>query len=135
LIDEAAGRRLFRPAASLYVHGVDMLFISERALQALADLRIGTEATPDESLLLYLEEDGSLGLALAEIEEGDNVVEHDGQIVVIVADDLAAALDGMMLDVGISDDGDEVEFVIVEPEEEIEDEEPSLNGHAPHAES
>lgn len=95
-----------------------MLFVTERALTALSAMRTASDAEEGESILLYLEEDGSLGLALAELEEGDNVIEQDGRVVVIVAEDLAQALDGMTLDVEINEDGNEVEFVIVEDDEE-----------------
>lgn len=115
-----------------------MLYVTERALMALAAMREDSEATDEESILLYLEEDGSLGLALAEIEEGDNVIEQDGEVVVIVAEDLAEALDGMTLDVIVSDDAEEIEFVIIEPDtgddlDDEDDDEPSiieLNGNA-----
>lgn len=95
-----------------------MLYVTDQALAALSAVREDSEATDDESILLYLEEDGSLGLALAEIEEGDNVIEQDGRVVVIVSEDLAEALDGMTLDVIVSDDGDEIEFVIIEAEDD-----------------
>lgn len=100
-----------------------MLYVTDQALAALRAMREDSDAGDEESILLYLEEDGSLGLALAEIEEGDSVIEQDGQVVVIVADDLAQALDGMTLDVIVSDDGDEIEFVITESDE---DDEPGL---------
>jgi len=98
-----------------------MLYVTDRALAALGAMRAESDATEEESVLLYLEEDGSLGLALAELEEGDNVIEQDGQVVVIVAEDLAQALDGMTLDVSVSDDGEEIEFIIIEPDDEDED--------------
>ena len=106
-----------------------MLYVTERALAALAAIRADSEANDEESILLYLEEDGTLGLALAEIEEGDNVIQREGEVAVIVADDLATALDGMMLDVLVSDDGEETEFVIVEPSDEFDPENLSENGH------
>lgn len=92
-----------------------MIYVTDEALEALARLREANEAGEGEAILLYLEEDGSLGLALAELEEGDNVIEQDGQVVVIVADDLAEALDGLTLHVEPS--GDEFEFVVVGDEE------------------
>jgi Fe-S cluster assembly iron-binding protein IscA len=98
-----------------------MLYVTDQALAALSAVRADTDAAPGESILLYLEEDGSLGLALAEIEEGDNVIEQDGQVVVIVAEDLAQALDGMTLDVSVSENGEEIEFVIIESNEDDED--------------
>jgi Fe-S cluster assembly iron-binding protein IscA len=110
-----------------------MLYVTDQALAALSAVREDSEANEGESVLLYLEEDGSLGLALAEIEEGDNVIEQDGKVVVIVAEDLAEALDGMTLDVIV--DGDELEFVIIEDDDEgVEgdvDEAFVENGHRP----
>jgi hypothetical protein len=113
-----------------------MLYVTDRALTALGAMRVASDAQAGESILLYMEEDGSLGLALAELEEGDNVIEQDGEVVVIVAEDLADALDGMTLDVEVSEDGEEVEFVIVELEEAAEaEEEPfGANGKDPDAE-
>ena len=89
-----------------------MLYVTDRALDALGRLREANEAAEGEAILLYLEEDGSLGLALAELEEGDNVIERDGEVLVIVADDLAEALDGLTLHV--EEVGDEVEFVVID---------------------
>lgn len=97
-----------------------MLYVTDQALTALAAMRADSDAAPDESILLYLEEDGSLGLALAAIEEGDNVIEQNGQVVVIVAEDPAEALEGMTLDVVVSERGDELEFVITESDEDDE---------------
>ena len=97
-----------------------MLYVTDQALAALAAMRADLEASAGESILLYLEEDGSLGLALAEIEEGDNVIEQDGQVVVIVAEDLAEALEGMTLDVAVNEAGDEIEFLITESDEDDE---------------
>ncbi|MCC6793393.1 MAG: hypothetical protein IT336_17040 [Thermomicrobiales bacterium] len=108
-----------------------MLYVTDQALAALSAVREDSEATEGESILLYLEEDGSLGLALAEIEEGDNVIEQDGQVVVIVAEDLAEALDGMTLDVVVSEGGDEIEFVILESDEDDESGEFAENGFHP----
>jgi Fe-S cluster assembly iron-binding protein IscA len=113
-----------------------MLYVTDQALAALAAMRADLEASADESILLYLEEDGSLGLALAEIEEGDNVIEQDGQVVVIVAEDLAGALEGMTLDVAVNDAGDEIEFVVTESDEDDEaglflDEELHEDGNRP----
>ena len=97
-----------------------MLYVTDQALAALSAMRADLEASAGESILLYLEEDGSLGLALAEIEEGDNVIEQDGQVVVIVAEDLAEALEGMTLDVTVNEAGDELEFVVTESDEDDE---------------
>lgn len=97
-----------------------MLYVTDQALAALAAVRADSDAAPGESILLFLEEDGSLGLALAEIEEGDNVIEQDGQVAVIVAEDLAQALDGMTLDVAVSEDGEEIEFIVTESDEDDE---------------
>lgn len=95
-----------------------MLYVTDQALAALSAVREDSDAAEGESILLYLEEDGSLGLALAEIEEGDNVIEQDGRVVVIVAEDLAQALDGMTLDVTVSEDGEEIEFVIIDSDDD-----------------
>jgi hypothetical protein len=92
-----------------------VIYVTDQALEALGKLREANEAGEGEAILLYLEEDGSLGLALAELEEGDNVIEHDGEVVVIVADDLAEALDGLTLHV--EEIGDEVEFVVIDDSE------------------
>ena len=97
-----------------------MLYVTEQALAALAAMREDLEASAGESILLYLEEDGNLGLALAEIEEGDRVIERDGRVVVIVAEDLAEALDGMTLDVAFNEAGDEIEFLVTESDEDDE---------------
>lgn len=105
-----------------------MLYVTERALIALGAMRTESDATDEESILLYLEEDGTLGLALAELEEGDNVIEQDGEVVVIVAEDLAQALDGMTLDISVSEDGEDIEFLIIEADEEDDDDDDDGEG-------
>jgi hypothetical protein len=75
-----------------------MLRITDRALEVLDDLRDANEATEDEIVLLYPDDEGGLGLALAIPDETDTVIEHGGRVVAIVADELVDTLDGLVLD-------------------------------------
>jgi hypothetical protein len=91
-----------------------MLYVTGEALVALGELKVEAGGAESESVLLYLDEDGELGIGLAEIEETEQPTNQAGGVNVVVSDDLAAALEGMLLDVVVDEDG-EAEFIIVDP--------------------
>lgn len=95
-----------------------MLYISGEALAALDELKAEAGVAGRESLLLYLDERGELGIGLAEIEETDRLTSEDGPVDLVVTEALAAALDGMLLDVALCEDGQSVEFILVDSDDQ-----------------
>lgn len=82
-----------------------MLTVTESAKQLLKetlqahtdDLEVGLRLSPGEP--------GQLGLVLDGEAEGDQVVEHEGAKVLLVASELAPAVDGVTLDIQDTADG------------------------------
>ena len=75
-----------------------MLTITERAMTVLAEMRDLTAEDEWDVLVLYPEDDGGIGFGVGEPEEGDEVAEWEGRVVVAVARELAPAVDGLVLD-------------------------------------
>ena len=90
-----------------------MLQVSDRAMDVLLEMRDVTGASEDEAIVLYREEDGAVGFGVGTAGEADQVIERDGQAVVVIAEDLGPALDGLMLDFVVQDQTGE--FTLVQP--------------------
>lgn len=85
-----------------------MLTVTESAKELLTETLLANTDDPEISLrltLLTLEPPGQLGLVLDREAEGDQVVEHEGAKVLLVASELAAVMDGITLDVQDTADG------------------------------
>ena len=82
-----------------------MIEISERARQELKDI---LESNTDEAgacLRLIAADQGQLGLAIDMERQGDQVVEHEDQKLLVVEKDLADSLQGITMDVQDSPEG------------------------------
>jgi len=85
-----------------------MLVVTESAKQLLKNtLRLHSD-DPETSLRLSMDPGGQLGLKLGSKIEGDQVVEHEGAKVLLVAPELTPALEGVTLDVQDTVDGPEL---------------------------
>ena len=85
-----------------------MLVVTESAKQLLKNtLRLHSD-DPEISLRLSMDPGGQLGLKLGSKIEGDQVVEHEGAKVLLVAPELTPALEGVTLDVQDTVDGPEL---------------------------
>ena len=82
-----------------------MITITERAKEVLKATLIATEADPDEGLRLLPTPDGRFVLTLDTELPGDQVVEHEGAKVLLVAPELAPVVDGVTLEVQDTPDG------------------------------
>ena len=82
-----------------------MLTVTESAKELLKDKLVAHTDDPEIGLRLELEPPGQLGIVLDREAEGDQVVEHEGAKVLLVASELAPAVDGITLDVQDTADG------------------------------
>ena len=82
-----------------------MLTVTEGAKQLLKETLLAHTDDPEIGLRLSLKAPGQLGIVLDREEEGDQVVEHEGAKVLLVAPELAPVVDGGTLDVQDTADG------------------------------
>lgn len=82
-----------------------MLTVTDNAKQELKKTLLAHTDDPEVSLRLELKPPGQFGLVLDREAEGDQVVEHEGIKVLLVAAELAPAVEGITLDVQDTPDG------------------------------
>jgi Fe-S cluster assembly iron-binding protein IscA len=82
-----------------------MLTVTESAKQLLKETLLAHSDDPEVGLRLSMKPPGQLGITLDSEAEGDQVVKHEGAKVLLVAPELAPAVDKMTLDVQDSPDG------------------------------
>jgi Fe-S cluster assembly iron-binding protein IscA len=82
-----------------------MLAVTESAKGLLKEILTAHSDDPEMGVRLVLDPQKKLGLVLGKEEPGDQVVEHQGSKVLLVASDLAPALEEVTLDVEDTDDG------------------------------
>jgi len=82
-----------------------MLTVTDSAKQLLKETLSAHTDDPEIGLRLELKPPGQLGIVLDREAEGDQVVEHEGTKVLLVAPELAPAVDGITLDVQDTADG------------------------------
>lgn len=87
-----------------------MLTATESAKEQLKETLLANTDDPEIGLRLTLEPGGQLGLVLGREQEGDQVVEHEGAKVLLVASELAPAVDGVTL--GVQDTADGPKLVV-----------------------
>ena len=72
--------------------------VTDRALDKLEELRKTSDAGPGEGVTLVVTEQENLGLALMAPGEADQVLEKNGDPIVIIPEPLIATLEGFVLD-------------------------------------
>lgn len=82
-----------------------MLTVTESAKQLLKETLLAHTDDPEIGLRLSLKAPGQLGIVLDREAEGDQVVEHEGAKVLLVASGLVPVVDGVTLDVQDTPDG------------------------------
>ena len=82
-----------------------MVKVTETAKQELKKQLLAYTNDPDLSIRLESKSPGELRLVLDRESEGDQVIEHEGTKVLLVAPELATALEGIALDVQDTTDG------------------------------
>ncbi len=91
-----------------------MLAVTEGAREALKTILDSTETQPEQSLRL-VEEEGKYQLTLDAEQEGDQVVEHEGETVLLIDQEVRTELETVVLDLQDSPEGPQLAFV---PKEE-----------------
>lgn len=91
------GRRL--PVAPSSDGIVRPLAVPGRATSVLRDMLDGMEHGPDQALRLAAGPDGSIALSLDTQRAGDNVVSHEGNVVLLIGSPVPGTLQGGMLDI------------------------------------
>ena len=75
-----------------------MLIVTAQAAEELKTMAEAEVTDPEEAFRLVPAGPQELGLAVDTLREGDQVVEHEGVKVLLVGDDLADAVDGLVID-------------------------------------
>ena len=76
-----------------------MVTVTEAAKQELRKKLLAHTDEPDVGIRLQSDASGQLGLVPGRESQGDQVVEHEGTKVLLIAPELAATLKGITLDV------------------------------------
>lgn len=82
-----------------------MLTVTENAKQLLKETLREHSEDPEIGIRLSVKEGGQFGIVLDRESEGDQVVEHDGDKVLLVTPGLSTILDGKTLDVQDTEEG------------------------------
>jgi Fe-S cluster assembly iron-binding protein IscA len=82
-----------------------MLTVTETAKQLLKETLREHSDDPEISIRLSLGEEGQFGIALDVESEGDQVVEHDGDKVLLIGSNISTVLEGRTLDVQDTEEG------------------------------
>ena len=82
-----------------------MLTVTESAKQLLRETLREHSEDPETGIRLSVKEGGQFGIVLDSESEGDQVVEHEGAMVLLVAPEMATALEGNTLDVQDTEEG------------------------------
>lgn len=87
-----------------------MLTVTEDARRALKTILENAETQPGQTLRL-VEDQGNYGLTLDTKQEGDQVVEHEGVIVLLIGPELKAQLESVILDLQSTPQGPRLAFI------------------------
>ncbi len=82
-----------------------MLNVTEKAVDILANSLEASEATEEQTLRLARTSQGEFGLAIDEKQEGDQVVKQEERDILVLDEEISAALEGAILDVAESPEG------------------------------
>ncbi len=75
-----------------------MIQLTDSAVDRMAEMRSEYDVTSQQGLMLLVNDDSELAVAIGEAQEHDQVIERDGEPIVIVPAQLAPTLDGLILD-------------------------------------
>ncbi|HET9489602.1 MAG TPA: hypothetical protein VFR64_07600 [Methylomirabilota bacterium] len=84
---------------------VQMISVTSEARQLLKQKHVETIQAGGVGLRLAATPAGKVGLTPASAQAGDQMVEHDGEVVLAIARDVAQRLDGMMIDCEHTEEG------------------------------
>ena len=82
-----------------------MITVTERAAEELRSTLMTVDPEPEQILRLVYTDDSGFALTLDVERDGDQVVESEGQKVLLVAADITSAVSGATIDVHDGEDG------------------------------
>jgi Fe-S cluster assembly iron-binding protein IscA len=82
-----------------------MLIVTEDAKQMLKETLQEHSDDPETGIRLSVQEGGRFGISLDSESEGDQVVEHEGAKVLLIAPTLSNVLEGRTMDVHVTEEG------------------------------
>jgi Fe-S cluster assembly iron-binding protein IscA len=82
-----------------------VLIVTENAKELLKETLREYSEDPETGIRLSVKEEGRFGILLDSESEGDQVIEHEGNKVLLVAPGLATVLEGSKLDVQNTEEG------------------------------
>jgi len=82
-----------------------MLNVSDEALGHLATMLDGVEGAPDEAAIRLVAQPQGLGMAVDTPNDGDQTIEHDGRVVLLVDEQVAGMLEGRTMDLQETEQG------------------------------
>lgn len=91
-----------------------MLHVTERAIDEFAQMRAQNNLEPDRGVGIVPQADGGLQVAAVQPGPADQVIEREGEPVLVVPAELEDRLDGLVLD--YRDDGDVPQFTLTRPD-------------------
>ena len=94
-----------------------MITVTESAKEELKRISLQATGQPESILRLVSNEQGQLGLVADSEREGDQVIEHQGETVLVVDSQTSAALDGVGMDYQDAEDGPRLVLTGGNPEE------------------
>ena len=81
------------------------LTVTDRARETLKQVLEVNREQPEQVLRLLPNQEGAYQFALDTTRDGDQVVEHDGSTIMVVADEVSSTLSGATLDVRDTEQG------------------------------
>lgn len=92
-----------------------MIRLTERAAEALKEMLTANGTPEDQGVKLFPDPSGGIAMTIAPVTEGDEVVDEGGRTLLIVDGEIVGRVDGALLDLSVSDNGNEPRFELRGP--------------------
>jgi Fe-S cluster assembly iron-binding protein IscA len=92
-----------------------MIRLTERAAEALKEMLTANQTPNDQGVKLFPDPSGGVAMTIAPASEGDEVVNEEGRLLLIVDAEIVGRVDGAELDLTGNDDGKEPRFELRGP--------------------
>jgi len=92
-----------------------MIRLAERAAEALKEMLTANQTPNDQGAKLFPDPSGGVAMTIAPPSEGDEVVNEEGRLLLIVDAEIVGRVDGAELDLTGSDDAKDPRFQLRGP--------------------
>jgi Fe-S cluster assembly iron-binding protein IscA len=92
-----------------------MIRLTERAAEALKEMLTANQTPDDQGVKLFPDPSGGIAMTIAPVTEGDEVVDEGNRPLLIVDAEIVVRFDGAVLDLTVSDNGNEPRFELRGP--------------------